>query len=813
MPSDYEKSPNVQVAANLSAAQIQTMLQQALAFHQTGQFEQARALYDDILKIDPPHFNALHLLGVLAHQTDNHIKAVELIGKAIDIFPNNPAFYLNLGSALQALKQLDAAIESYDKALALKNDYANAHFNRGVALQGLGQLKAAVASYDHAIAAKPDYAHAYSNRGNALAELKRLDEAIESYDRAIAIDRRFAEVYFNRGGLLAELGQFDAAVQSYDQAIESKHDYAEAYSGRSVALAEQRKFDAALSSCERALKILPNYAEAYSNRGAILAKLKRFDAAMASYDRAIAIAPDLVEAYSNRGNAFKELGHLDAALASYDRAIEIKPDFAEAYYNRGNIYHELKKFEAAMANYDEALALDPNIEYVLGRRLYTKMSICDWSFLDEDIARLSSGIQGGKRIALGFPLLGLTANPSLQRQAAEIWVNHKFPADGSFGPIAKRARSPKIRIGYYSADFRTHAVTQLTAGLFEHHDRTKFELTAFSFGSNKKDDMRNRVSAAFDKFVDVENLSDGDVVKRSRELGIDIAVDLMGFTQDNRAGIFASRAAPIQINYIGYPGTMGADYIDYIIADETVIPERAQSDYSERIIYLPNSFQANDDKLKVSGRLFTRAELGLPETGFVFCCFNNNYKITPDTFDSWMRIIGRAEGSVLWLFVQNQIAAANLRKEAAGRGVDPRRLVFAEAMPMPEHLARHRAADLFLDTLPFNAGATASCALWAGLPVLTLTGDAFASRMGASLLSAIQVPELITHRREDYEALAVELATDWDRLEALKRRLAENRLTAPLFDTKLFATNLEQAYTQIYNQYQADLPPDHIYFR
>jgi len=347
--------------------------------------------------------------------------------------------------------------------------------------------------------------------------------------------------------------------------------------------------------------------------------------------------------------------------------------------------------------------------------------------------------------------------------------------------------------------------------LFERHDKAKFELVAFSFGPNRNDEMRKRVSAAFDQFMDVRNRSDKDIALLSRKLEIDVAVDLKGFTTDARAGIFSYRAAPLQVNYLGYPGTMGAEYIDYLIADGTLIPEASRQHYAEKIAYLPNSYQVNDRKRAIADKMFSREELGLPSTGFVFCCFNNSYKITPAIFDGWMRILKQVEGSVLWLLEANSTAVRNLRHEAEARGINAARLIFAKRMPLAEHLARHRAADLFIDTLPCNAHTTASDALWAGLPVLTCTGEAFASRVAASLLNAIDLPELVTTTQDQYEARAVELATNPERLKQIKQKLERNRLTTPLFDTELFTKHIEAAYIQIYERYQADLPPEHIY--
>jgi len=415
-------------------------------------------------------------------------------------------------------------------------------------------------------------------------------------------------------------------------------------------------------------------------------------------------------------------------------------------------------------------------------------------------------IENGKRVTSCFPVLGLTDSLQLQHQAAQIYTTSLFPPDDSLGEIPVKNRSGKIKLGYYSADLHNHATAYLMAELFERHDKSKFELFAFSFGPDTQDEMRARLVLAFDNFIDVRLQSDKDVAQLSRELGIDIAIDLKGYTTGARPRIFSYRVAPIQASYLGYPGTLGASYIDYLIADPILIPAESQAYYSEKIAYLPNSYQVNDRKRAISSRRFTKQELGLPEEGFVFCCFNNNFKITPDMLDTWVRILNAVEGSVLWLFEDNAAAGRNLREQAALRGLDASRLVFAPRMNLPDHLARHEAADLFLDTLPCNAHTTASDALWAGLPVLTCTGQAFASRVAASLLHAIELPELVTTNIKEYEDLAVELAHNPTKLQQLKDKLAANRLTTPLFDTELFASNLENCYSSMLERYHSDSP-------
>jgi predicted O-linked N-acetylglucosamine transferase (SPINDLY family) len=514
----------------------------------------------------------------------------------------------------------------------------------------------------------------------------------------------------------------------------------------------------------------------------------------------------------------KDLKQLDAAMASYDRAIAIKPDYAEAYSNRGNALLQLKQLEAAVTSFERAIAIKPDSEFIYGKLLHTQMHLCTWGNHEASLSNLKRQIEHGNKVSMPFPVLACIDDPNLHKLAAEIWTRTKCPPGHALGAIkpAGKKNKVRIRIGYYSADFRNHPVTHLMAGIFELHDKSRYELVAFSFGPNGNDEMRQRVSTAFDQFIDVQNMSDRDAAALSREMEIDIAIDLSGFTQNSRTGIFAERCAPIQVNYLGYPGTMGAPYVDYIIADRQVIPEENQMFYSEKIAYLPDSYlptshQIDDSRWQDANNLYTRARFGLPDSGFVFCCFNNNYKITPTTFDGWMTLLERVEGSVLWLFEDNPTAAGNLRQAAGKRGVDKNRLIFAKRVPLlSEHFARYRFADLFLDTLPYNAHTTASDALWAGLPVLTCMGQSFASRVAGSLLQAIGLPELITHTQEEYEKCAIELATNPDKLAAIKQKLEANRLTKPLFDSKSFTRHLEAIYTAMHERYHTGLPPDHL---
>jgi len=644
----------------------------------------------------------------------------------------------------------------------------------GVIAVQTGRAPRAVEMIGKAIAINANAPRLHHDLGYALANLRRNDEAIESYDRAIKLDPTFAEAFANRGNAQFLLTRFDEAVASYQTAI----------------------------------ALNPRDIRAHNNLANAFQALNRFAEALASYDAAITLKPDYAEAHGNRGAIFKKIGRFDDALASYDTAIALKDDYVEAHANRASVLQDLRRYEEALASYDRAFALKPDLQFLAGNRLNTKMRICDWSDFKVSAAEIVEKIARGEKASRTLPVLALTDALSVQKQAAEIEAQ-LIRSVGAW-PYEATPTGDRIRIGYFSADFRDHPVAHLMAGIFERHDRSRFVIHAFSFGPDDASAMRARAVAAFDSFTDVRHLPDAEVARLARESGIDIAVDLTGYTRYGRTGIFACRAAPIQVSYLGFSATTGSDYMDYILADETLIPERYRAFYSEKVVYLPDSYLPNDDARAIAEQSFTRAELGLPDDGFVFCCFNNSYKITPDLFDVWMRLLHQIEGSVLWLRRAEATTMANLRREAEQRGIGADRLIFADRLPMAEHLARHRAADLFLDTLPYNAHATAADALWAGLPVLTCAGEAYAGRVAASLLMALDLPELVVQDRDAYEALAVRLARDPQELGALRSKLAANLRTKPLFDTARMSGHLERAYSLMWERKGRGLPPDHL---
>ncbi len=646
------------------------------------------------------------------------------------------------------------------------------------------------------------------NYASVLVQLNRLDDAIEYYNKAIALAPDHAPLYSDRGNVQQILRQFDDALASFDRALAINPGFVPAYYNRGNVLFELKRYDDAIASHQRALSIAPQFAPALAGCGNAYSELRRFAEALAAYDRALALGPDLAEAWLGRANVCAALKRLDEALAAYDRALALRPALAEAWLGSGNVHFARKHYDKAFAAYDRAYRLAPDLAGLEGSRLFSKMHCCEWSNIDAERAHLLSSLRDNKPRASPFSMLAISSSPEEQFLATKSWVAQKFP------PPADRPKPTlhdhgRIRIAYLSADIRDHPTSYLIAGLFEHHDRSRFETTAISFGPDDGSPIRRRVQDAVDRFIVADEMSDGEICEQIRSLEIDVLIDLMGHTADARFGVLGERAAPVQVNYLGFAGT-GGDYLDFIIADKTVVPEGQAQFFSEKICRLPYCYQANDDKRAISARSFTRAEQGLPDNGFVFCCFNNNFKIAPDVFDCWMRILRAVDGSVLWLFEDNPVAAANLKREASRRGVDSLRLIFATRLPLSDHLARLRLADLFLDTLPYNAHTTASDALWTGVPVVTRIGEAFPGRVAASLLGAIEIPELIMRSEAEYEQAAVMLARDPQRLASIRQKLVEKRRSTALFDTGLFTRHIEKAYETMVARLRAGLPPDHI---
>jgi predicted O-linked N-acetylglucosamine transferase (SPINDLY family) len=722
-------------------ATISEALAIAVQHHQAGRFQAAEQVYRQILAVEPNHVEALHLLGVIAYQVGKHEVAVQYIQRAIGLHSTEPSFHNNLGNAFKEQGKLDEAVACYRRALELKPHFAEAHYGLGNAFNGQGNLDEAIACYRRALQLKPDYADAHNNLGIAFKEQGNLEEAVACYHRA--------------------------------------------------------------------LQLKPGSAEAHNNLGAALKAQGRPDEAAACYRRALQLKPDYAEAHNNLGNALKDQGRLHEAIVCLRRALELKPDYAEAHHNLGHVFTRQENLDESIACYRRALQLKPDYLAATVALIHDLQHLCRW----EELKGLSQRVIGsiddnaGKVISTPVPPFSFLALPAIttaqqQLRCASRWADRQPRAAVALArkmpPDRPSDAGPRITIGYLSGDFHGHATAWLVAELFEKHDRGRFAVFGYSYGPDDRSPMRRRLANAFERFVDVKDASCMEAARRIAADEVDILVDLKGYTLDARTQILALRPAPIQASYLGFPGTMGAPFMDYIVVDDFVVPAEQQPFFTEKLVHLPGCYQVNDSRREISSHTPSRAECGLPEEGFVFCCFNNSYKITPEVFDAWMELLKQVPESVLWLLEGNRFAPANLRREAEARHVDARRLVFAPQQPLPEHLARHRLADLFLDTYPVNAHTTASDALWAGCPLLTMAGETFVSRVAGSLLRTLGLPELVTTSLADYEAMALRLARDADLLGAIRSRLNANRKTSSLFDAGRFARNLEKAYSTMW---------------
>ena len=754
----------------------------------------------------PDDFILQFMLGAAYAGLNEFDDAVSNYRRGLEIKPDYAQGHYNLGNVLEDKGAYDEAALSYLRALALKPDYADAHYNLGVVRQNQGALGRAAASYEAALKINPENAKTHNNLGVIQQSQGDMDQAGACYQRALEVKPDYAEAHNNLGGVHQARGALDDAAACYARATQFDPDYAEAHCNLGFAQKGMGMLDAAMASCVRALEIIPDYAEAHNCIGIVLQEMGAMDDALANYARAVAIKPDYAEAHNNLGAAQKENGAFDASVVSFRRALEINPAYAEAHANLGIVQQLTSALDESVANYQQALEINPAYEVARVRKLHQQAHMCDWAAIREDAALIPNlGIEHDS--VPPFPMLVMEDDPHRNLKRSEKYSQEKYKRTAS--PIEARPtdRQRRLRIGYFSADFHNHATMHLMARLFSAHDRNKFEVFAYSYGADKQDEMRKLLVDTVDVFHDVRSETDEAVAQLARKEAIDIAIDLKGYTQNSRPGIFAYRAAPVQIAYLGYPGSTGSPFMDYLLADEIVIPQTHHDYYSENVICLPHSYQVNDNTRQISQRPMTRAEFGLPEAGFVFCCFNSNYKITPDEFDVWMRLLNKVEGSVLWLLKSNKWVESRLREEAETRGIEGHRIIFAERLPQDEHLARIRFAGLFLDTFICNAHTTASDALWAGVPLVTKLGQGFAARVGGSLLNAVGLPELITETKDEYETLAFELASDAAKLDAVKSKLASNRTSKPLFDTTLFARHIEAAYQQAFQRYDDNKGP------
>ena len=813
-------------------------IEQGMTLYRQGRMAEAEAVYRSIIARDPRQFDALYMLGVIRFQKGFKRDAHELISKAAElrprsaqtlsllmailatlgqtsealavsdrilaVEPNNLEALYNRALLLSQLRRFDEALALFDKVVARNRGLVDAHFERGNVLVALSRFGQAVEAYANVLGRHPSHVGALTNRGNALLELRRYEEALACYDRVLALRPNDLNALNNRAVALKELGRLEQAMTSCTRALALDPRSVLALVTRGNICLKLQQHEEALSSFESALAVNPHDPDVLNNRGFALTRLQRIDGALACFDRALAKAPGHAGALDNRGVALYAVGRFEEALTCFDRALALDPRQAGALFHRAQALANLFRYEEAIAALQRVRAIDPGHFEALGALAFYQLMVCDWNETALRAAELARALAAEVPVIEPFVLIVYPVPAADFLCHAGRYGHFRMPSVASLAPVAPKERqrsSGKLRIAYLTSAFGRHPTGWQIPELIELHNRSRFEVHAISYGVDDGSEIRARLVRAFDRFHDVTLRSDREVAQLLRELAIDIAIDLKGYTEKARPAILAYRPAPVQVSYLGYPATMGIDFIDYIIGDRIVLPLVQQPYYSEKIVQLPDSYWPNDSKRQLANTP-SRSSLGLPESGFVFCSFNNTYKITPEFFDVWMRLLKAVDGSVLWLLATGELAARNLRVEAQRKDVAPGRIVFAPKMDVSQHVARYRAADLFLDNLPYNAHTGASDALWMGLPVVTCAGEAFASRVAASLLESVGLPELVTQTLDEYETLALKLATERSLLAQTRRKLEANRSTFPLFDTDRLRRHIEEAFEQMWEIFQ-----------
>lgn len=815
-------------------------LHEPLRHHQGGNLEAAITGYRAFLRQQPDHAEAHQLLGLALFARGDIQPAREALERAAKLAAPSAPLLNDLGNICRAARDAEAALEAFSAAIAADANFAFAYFNladaaleagqfqraidvygdivargfagvdgdfhvnHGLALLRIGDVTAAMAAFRQALAVEPAHGMAAAHLGNVLQKLGQHQEAVQFLMQFLDTQRASLETLMSLGTGFLGLHEYGRALSLFERLTSGAPRAEKAWVGKALALNGENRHAEALAAFDAALALQPADTDALVGRGVALKALRRLPEAVEAYQRAIAVMPDNAAALVNMGNALAVMNRPAEAVQAYEQAIAGHLIMGAMLRDESN---GLNQNAETAARFDQALALTPGMLEAFSSLIFAKLRCCDWSGLASLRERLAAALRLHGGAANPFSLLAIYDDPELHQRAARAYTRETLPRSIMARPTVASS-SARLRIGYFSADFHNHATMYLLARVLESHDRNRFEIHAFSYGPALEDGMRSRARAAVAAFHECAGLSDAMIVAQARAASLDIAVDLKGYTQDARLSLFAARLAPLQVSYLGYPGTIGADFLDYIIADATVLPMDQQRVYDEKIIHLPESYQANDDQRVIAPATPSRAEAGLPAEGVVYCCFNSAYKITPEQFACWMRILRAVPGSVLWLLSSDATAMASLRHAAQSHGVNGDRLVFGASLPAPEHLARHRLADLFLDTLPYNAHTTASDALWAGLPVLTQLGQAFAGRVAASLLRAVGLPELVTEDSNAYEALAIALGQDGARLAALKAKLAAARPTAPLFDSARFTRHLESAFLTMQQRHKDGLPPE-----
>ena len=825
--------------------QIQQLIEQAIERFQSGSPKQAEDILTRILSTQSNNLPALEILGLIKASQGNHLEAAKLLKKAIklnpqnpatqynlakalseskdyigslihhekalQLAPNNPDGWLNYGQALSHLKRYESALTAFTNALSINSNYAEAWYNKALTLSELKRHEEALDCYKNTVQLHPGNTKAWVDMSVCLGILKRFEEAIECCEQAITLDGHYQQGWLNKGSALVELKRFDEAIECFDKAIGLQSDYADAWYSKGVALDRLGKFTEAITCFDKTIYFQASYILAWVNAGVALHQLRQFDNALKYQLHAIMLNHDDALPWANAGASYFALGNYQEAIKFLQNAIALEPDDVKKIVSLGQVFFEVGKHYESLNCYENALKIEPKHKYLAGRIIFSRLIVAKWSNYTERVLALLEAIREQGNASAPLDAMSIINSPNLLLKVNKAFSNSEYPHNDSLGPIQKYS-NPKIKLAYFSADFKDHPVAYLTAELFEVHDRNRFEIYAFSTRKAESSLMRERLVAAFDHFIEVDNKSDKEVAELARSLQIDIAIDLGGHTQHARTNIFAHRAAPIQVNYLGFAGTMGANYFDYIVADQIVIPQEFAEFYLEKKVYLPNSYMVDDSQRIPSNKQFSRADFGLPEDAVVFCCFNNSYKFNPPRVASFAKILEQTPNSVLWITENNASFKSNLLAEFEKLGIPANRIIFAGRVdPMADHLARYRLADLFLDTSPYNAHTTAMDSLKAGIPIISLAGQSFASRVGASLLTAVGLPELIVHSENEFLELASKLGRDPQSLKLLKDKLTENLQSTPLFNTRLFAKHLETSYQEMHRRHSNDLPPSDIH--
>jgi len=775
MPFFFKKN----MQKNISSNDPNFLFAKALEYQGLNDIENTENLCKYILSLYPDHLGAEVILASIYINSENLIdKGINLIQSALKKEAKNFFIHNLYGVALMKTGKYQEAKQSFLNAIRLNSNAPDVYFNLGVLNRAANEYNEAISFYSQCLEINGQYANAFFNRGNVyLDDLSDYKNAISDYQHFVRLIPNNPYGYYNLGKALSLLNRHDEAIIYYEKAI--------------------------------ALK--PDYAEAYVNCGSALSLLNRHDEAIIYYEKAIALKPDYAEAYFNFGKALNLSNHHNGAIIYYEKAIALKPDYTEAYVNCGSVLGLLNRHDEALIHYEKAIALAPDYDYLPGWIMHSKQHASDWNGYDDLRENIIEGTVSLKNSSHPFIILSMTDDLKIQKISAEVFSKVQTSQLKNPKIIPMKYDHKKIKIGYFSADFHNHATMHLMAEMLELHNKEKFEIIGFSYGIDVRDDWSERARKSFNDFYNVFNMNDEGVANLSRNLEIDIAIDLKGYTQESRPAIFFYRAAPIQINYLGYPGTLGAEYIDYIIADKNLIPENKKVFYTENIIYLPGCYQPNCAKREIDKTKISRKEFGLPEDAFIYCAFNNAYKITPQTLLSWAKILSKVPNSVIWVFSDSENTNENLLREFNAKGIDSQRIIFAKRMSIEKHLARLQLADLFLDTFPYNAHTTASDALRVGLPVLTMMGQSFASRVASSLLKQLELTELITENEKDYESIAIQLGSNIKNFNSIKDKVSNNLQKTDLFNPKVITTNIELAFEKAYEIYLNDEVPRDIH--